>query len=48
MMRPIISVLGSTKEGRFKDMKKLVDIVMDSNSNVSKGVFESMIIFMFN
>ncbi|MEK7652363.1 MAG: hypothetical protein AAB334_00195 [Patescibacteria group bacterium] len=37
MMRPIIiSVLGSTKEGRFKDMKKLVDIVMDSNSNVSR------------
>ncbi|TSD02827.1 MAG: D-alanyl-D-alanine carboxypeptidase [Parcubacteria group bacterium Athens0714_16] len=29
MMRPIIiSVLGSTKEGRFEDMKKLVDVVL--------------------
>ncbi|MEK7182137.1 MAG: hypothetical protein AAB679_00020 [Patescibacteria group bacterium] len=34
MMRPIIiSVLGSTKEGRFKDMKSIVDVVLSSNSN---------------
>lgn len=35
MMRPIIiSVLGSSREGRFEDMKKLVDIVLQySNIN---------------
>lgn len=36
MMRPIIiSVLGSSKEGRFKDMKKLVDVVLQYK-NVSE------------
>jgi len=37
MMRPIIvSVLGSSKEGRFKDMKNIVDVILQSKDSSEK------------
>lgn len=37
MMRPIIvSVLGSSREGRFKDMKNIVDVILQSKDSSEK------------